>query len=476
MNGVGRIAQIPCGRRTKWLVVVFWVLVLAVAGPLAGKLTGEQKNDSVEWLPQSAESTEVFKLSAQFGTDDEVPAVVVYERRAGITPADIAAATADKATFTKIDGVVDSKVVGPIPADDNQALQLLVPIRMGEEGWEKLTAAVSSMQDQAADRDAGLSMHIAGPAGLSAAFGEAFEGIDGTLLFSAVAVVIIILLLTYRSPILWLFPVIAAGVALGSAQGVIYLLVKNAGLTVNAQSAGVLTVLVFGAGTDYALLLVARYREELRRHEDRHEAMAFALHRAGPAIVASAATVVIGMLALLAAEMNSTKGMGPVAAIGITVGLLAMLTLLPALLVIVGRWVFWPVRPAFGSADHTETGLWARIGSRIARRPRAVWVVTSVVLIGLALGITQLQTGGIQNKDAFIGETDAVAGEEVIARHFDAGTGSPVVVIAKSPRAAEVGAALRDTTGIAKVAEPVENAGYVYYEATLGRSPGQPRS
>jgi putative drug exporter of the RND superfamily len=474
MNGFGKVAAFPCGRRTKWLVVAFWIAVLVVAGPLAGKLTGVQKNDAVEWLPQSAESTKVFKLSEQFGTADEAPAVIVYERPAGIRPADLAAATADKATFTKIDGVVDQKVVGPIPAEDNRALELLVPIRMGAGGWQTLTDAVAAMRDQAAPREAGLSMHVAGPAGMAAAFGDAFKGIDGTLLFSALGVVTIILLLTYRSPILWLFPVISAGVALGSAEGVIYLLVKHAGLTVNAQSAGVLTVLVFGAGTDYALLLVARYREELRRHEDRHEAMAFALHRAGPAIFASASTVIIGMLALIVAEMNSTKGMGPVAAIGIAVGLLAMLTLLPALLVICGRWLFWPVRPAFGSADHTETGLWARIGRRIARRPRAVWVVTSLVLVGLALGIAGLQTNGIANKDAFVGKTDAVAGETVIGRHFDAGTGQPVVVIAKSAKASDVAAALRSTTGITRVAAPMQKSGYVYLEATLAAPPDSP--
>jgi putative drug exporter of the RND superfamily len=474
MNGVGKIAQFPCGRRTKWLVVGFWVLVLVVAGPLAGKLTGVQKNDSVEWLPASAESTKVFQLSEQFGTADEAPAVVVYERSSGITAADRAAAVADKVTFTKIEGVVDEKVLGPIPAKDNKALEILVPIRMGTGGWDTLTTAVNDMKDQAAPRPAGLSMHIAGPAGMAAAFGEAFKGIDGTLLFSALAVVSLILLLTYRSPILWLFPVIAAGVALGSAEGVIYLLVQHAGLTVNAQSAGVLTVLVFGAGTDYALLLVARYREELRRHEDRHEAMAFALHRAGPAIFASASTVIIGMLALVFAEMNSTKGMGPVAAIGIAVGLLAMLSLLPALLVIAGRWLFWPVRPAFGSADHTETGLWARVGRRIARRPRMVWVVTSLALVGLALGLFQLQTNGIANENAFVGKTDAVAGEQVVGRHFDAGTGQPVVVIAKSAKATEVAASIRATAGITAVTPPVEKSGLAYLEGTLGDRPDSP--
>ena len=173
-----------------------------------------------------------------------------------------------------------------------------------------------------------------GPVGVNADFAEAFEGIDGTLLYSALAVVIVILLFTYRSPILWLLPVISAGVALTAAQAVIYLLAKNDVLTVNGQTQGILTVLVFGAGTDYALLLVARYREELRRHEDRHEAMGIALHRAGPAIFASGATVIVGMLCLLLAQMNSTASMGPALAIGVAVGLLAMLTLLPALLVV----------------------------------------------------------------------------------------------------------------------------------------------
>ncbi len=186
-------------------------------------------------------------------------------------------------------------------------------------------------------------------------------------------VVIVMLLLTYRSPTLILVPLLGVVAALFTAQALIYLLAEHAGLTVNGQSAGILTVLVFGAGTDYALLLVARYREELRRHEDRHEAMALALHRAGPAVIASGATVVLGMLVLLAAEMNSTSGLGPVAAIGVAVALLAMMTLFPALLVIFGRWIFWPVIPHNGSPDPTERGLWARMGRGIAVRPRMIW-------------------------------------------------------------------------------------------------------
>ena len=203
-------------------------------------------------------------------------------------------------------------------------------------------------------------MHIAGPLGTAADSAKSFKGINGTLLFATLAVVIVLLLITYRSPVLWLLPVISAAVALTSAQALIYLLAAHAGLTVNAQSAGILDVLVFGAGTDYALLLTARYREELRRHEDRHAAMAVALRRAGPAVIASGGTVIVSLLALVIAELNSTKGMGPVLAIGVAVALLAMMTLLPALLVICGRWVFWPARPGYGSAEPTSRGIWAR--------------------------------------------------------------------------------------------------------------------
>ena len=316
-------------------------------------------------------------------------------------------------------------------------------------------------------------MYVTGPAGVNADFAKAFEGIDGTLLYAALAVVIVILLVTYRSPILWLLPVISTFVALTVAQAVIYLLAKNADLTVNGQTQGILTVLVFGAGTDYALLLVARYREELRRHEDRHEAMGIALHRAGPAIFASAATVIVGMLCLVVAEMNSTASMGPGLAIGIAVGGLAMLTLLPALLVICGRWVFWPTHPTYGSEDHTATGFWSRVGGLIAPRARLVWVTTAVILGVLSLGVFQLNAHGLSYEDSFIGTPDSIKGQRIVDAHFDSGTGEPVVVISREDGATEVEAAFRSVDGIdpdTVTASPAQN-GYVYLEGTLTDPP-----
>jgi len=464
------VAAWVSGRRTKWVVLVFWLVVVGLAFPLAGKLTGAQKNDNSAWLPGSAEATQVVELAKRFQSADIAPAVIVYERPAGITPADQAKVAADVQDLGRIDGVVGD-VIGPIPAQDGQALQVVVPVAVGDGGWDEIGHVVTDVKAVVGPGQGGLSTYLAGPAAYAADSAKVFEGIDGTLLYTTLTVVIVILLFTYRSPVLWLLPVVTAGVALTSAQAVIYLMAEYAGLTVNAQSAGILTVLVFGAGTDYALLLVARYREELRRHEDRHEAMALALRRAGPAIIASAATVVIGMLCLLFAEMNSTKGLGPVAAIGIVVGLLAMITLLPALLVICGRWLFWPVRPKFGSPEPTATGVWARLGRRVARRPRTVWVTTAVVLGAFALGLTQLNAVGLSTEDAFTTTQSSVVGQRALARHYAAGQGQPVIVVGNASAAPQLQSALGGTPGITAVSEPITKDGQVYLEGTLQDQP-----
>jgi RND superfamily putative drug exporter len=470
IGDVGRLAWLPSSKVTKWVVLGFWLVVLAASFGPAGKLTGVLNNEAVAWLPADAQSTQVVKQIEAFQSKNEFPAVLVYERPAGVTPADLQAVTAQVAKFNALDPVKNDSV-GPIPSQDGKAIQVIVPVDAGDAGWDSLGATVDDMRSIAKDRPGGLSMQVTGPVGFSADSSEAFSGLDGKLLYSAVGVVIFILLITYRSPILWLIPVISAGTALFVAQGVIYFLAKDDTLTVNAQSSGILTVIVFGAGTDYALLLVARYREELRRHEDRHEAMAFALHRAGPAIFASGATVIAGMLCLLVATMNSTKGLGPVAAIGVGVGLLVMLTLLPALLVVCGRWIFWPVRPSYGSADHISDGFWARIGGRIARAPRRTWVVTSVLLAVASIGIVQLNATGLENKDSFYTTPESVVGERVLARHFPAGSGSPVMVLANADQTAAVVTTLKTVQGVSSVADPVTKGGRSLIQATLTDAP-----
>ncbi|BCB88023.1 MMPL family transporter [Phytohabitans suffuscus] len=469
------VAGLLTGRRTKFLIIVFWLAVVALAAPLAGRLTGVEDNEARSWLPGSAESTQVLDKQAAFSSPDTIPAVVVYDRPSGLTGADKAKVARDARQFGQL-SEVDGPVQGPVVSADGRAAQIYVPLNLGPEGWDRAGSIVDSMRATAENGADGLDVHVTGPAGNAADSATAFEGIDSTLLFATIGVVVVILLFTYRSPVLWLLPVISAGVALTCAQAVIYLLAKHAGLTVNAQSAGILTVLVFGAGTDYALLLVARYREELRRHHDRHEAMAVALHRAGPAIIASAATVAVGMICLLFAETNSTRGLGPVAAIGIVVGLAVMLTLLPALLVTVGRWIFWPVSPREGTAEPTTRGLWAKVGARIARAPRATWITTTVVLAVMAIGLVQLDANGLTNKESFRGDPDSVVGEEVLAQHFPAGIGTPVAVVSNAARAGEVRTVFAGTPGIeaSSVREPVVRGGTAYLEGTLTSPPDTP--
>ena len=465
------MVSVPAGRRAKWLVLVFWLVVVAVAGPLSGKLMGAEKNDASAWLPPKAESTQVLNLRSQVVSPNVYPAVVVYDRPGGVTAADKAKAAADAGRFSGVAGVVPGQVTGPFVARDGQAIETIVPVNLGKNGWNSAGPAADALRDIAQSGASGLTVHITGPLGTAADSGKAFKGIDGTLLFSALAVVIILLLITYRSPTLWLLPVISAGVALITAEAVIYLLAAHAELTVNAQSAGILDVLVFGAGTDYALLLTARYREELRRHEDRHVAMAVALRRAGPAILASGGTVILSLLTLTLAELNSTKSMGPVLAIGVGVALLAMMTLLPALLVITGRWVFWPAKPQFGSAEPTSRGFWARTGRRIAVRPRVVWISTAVVLGAMALGLTGLKASGLTNAESFRGHPDSVAGQTVLDQHFPAGAGQPVEMFGNAASAAQLAAALRAVPGITDVTSPVIQGGHAYLEGTLTSAP-----
>ncbi|MCX5046763.1 MULTISPECIES: MMPL family transporter [unclassified Streptomyces] len=465
-----------CGRRSKWLIVALWLVVLVIAAPFGMKLNDAQDNDAQSWLPGSAESTQVLDVSGDF-RPEQIPAVVVYARADGLTAQDRQqiAQDAQQVKALRAHGIIGAETKGPIydRRTAPRAAQIYVPITMDAQGWQRIAPAVDSIRDQVGKGGGGLAVHITGPGGTSADFSKAFEGIDSTLLFSAMAVVIVMLLLTFRSPTLLFVPLLGVVVALFTAQALIYLLARHAGLTVNGQSAGILTVLVFGAGTDYALLLVARYREELRRHEDRHEAMALAMNRAGPAVLASGLTVVLSMLVLLVAEMNSTRGLGPVAAIGVTIALLAMLTLFPALLLIFGRWIFWPTVPHFGSADPTERGIWARMGRRIARRPRMVWSITAAVLVALSLGLFQLRAAGIANADAFTNTPDSITGQKVSARYFPAGSGDPLVIVSNKAQATQVGRAVAADRGVVPTSIGIppgtapEHNGQVLFEATM---------
>jgi RND superfamily putative drug exporter len=471
MSKLRRAAEFPAGSWTKWVVVGFWVVVLVITFPLAGKLTGAEKNEAKSWLPANAESTKVLDVQARFQSPNVYPAVVVYHRAGGLTAADRAKAAADARSFARLPGVGPRQVAGPLPASDGTAIETILQVNAGKQGWAGTAKAADSIRAITRAHANGLDSYVTGPLGSAADSNKMFAGIDSTLLYATVAVVILVLLITYRSPVLWLLPVVSSAVALITAEAVIYLLAAHAGLTVNAQSVGILDVLVFGASTDYALLIVARYREELRRHDRRHPAMAEALSRAGPAIIASGSTVIVALLSLSAAELNATRSLGPVLAIGVGVGMVAMLTLLPALLVTFPRGVFWPYRPSFGSAEPTYRGMWARVGWAIAPRPRRVWVTGAVVLGVLAFGLAGLKASGLTNAQSFRGHPESVAGEAVLARHFPAGAGQPVIVIGNRDAAAALRSAFAGTPGIVSVTPPAAQAGHAYLEGTLQAAP-----
>ncbi|MFB7616049.1 MMPL family transporter [Kitasatospora sp. NPDC056181] len=465
-----KTAALPCGRVAKWVVLALWAVLLVPAVLLAGRLGDVEENDNSAWLPGNAESTGVVERAEGFGLADALPAIVVYDRPEGVTAADLAKVRADAEAFQGIENVV-GQPEGPVEAQDGKAVQTVVRIRKDRTGWEGIGKAVDAMSRVGEANADGLGFHVTGPAGQASDSIKAFGGGGGLTVITSV-VVVLILLVTYRSPVLPLLPLLTAGGALVTSEAVIYLLAKHAGLTVNKQTGFILTVLVFGAATDYALLLVSRYREELRRHEDRHEAMAEALRRSGPAIVASAATVAVSLMLLMLATLNSTKGLGPACAVGILVGLLAMVTLLPALLVICDRWVFWPVRPSYGSVGAAEGGVWTRVGTAVSGRPRIVWIGTALVLGAMAAGVFGLKADGLSATDQFTGRPQTVVGEEIQSRHFPAGSGDPVVVVAGAASAEQVRAALSGVPGIAGVSTPMVKDGEAVMLGELKDAPG----
>jgi len=471
--------------RRRWLALglfVLWLLVAGFAGPYSGKLADVQTNDNAAFLPKTAESTEVNDLQRRFIDQETTPGIIVWERESGITAADRALATQQLAEVRAVPKVVS--VTPLIPSQDGRALQAVVQLA-GTDGME-LTDAANAVRDEVQGSD-GLSAYLTGPAGLLADLIAAFEGIDSTLLLVTGAVVIVILLLVYRSPVLWIFPLLSVGFGYALAGGLVYLLANKDVLTLNGQSQGILTVLVFGAGTDYALLIIARFREELRRHEDKYDAMRAALRGAGPAILASGVTVILGLLCLLFSDLSSNKSLGPVAALGIAATMAAMLTLLPALLALAGRRAFWPFVPRYGSEATEAQGFWGRVARFVGRHARAVAVVVVLVLVGLSLGIGQLRVSGISQSESFTTTQESVTGQQALERHFPAGVGSPAVIIAREAAADQVLSVVKQTPGVSDAAflsaggggggepsgsgAPRAEGGLVLIDATLASSP-----
>ncbi|WP_242902371.1 MMPL family transporter [Actinomadura terrae] len=457
------------GRRSKWAVLAAWLLVLMVAGGFAAKLSQVQDNDPASWLPADSQSTRAVEIAERhFADHDRATAVVVYTRDAGLTPADLAKVDADRGTAPGATAETRSA--------DGKSVLFSAPVPMAPNDNEVLGDAVDKLRrTTSAGAPSGLDVRVTGQAGTIADFIDAYSGMDGALLGVTLAIVTLVLLVTYRSPVLWLVPLLSTFLGTWIATGVVYLLAKHAGLKVDGQSSYVLTVLALGVGTDYALLLIARYREELGRRADRHEAMAHALHRCLPAVTASAATVVIASLCLVFGKMNNTQGLGPVIAIGVAVVCLAAVSLLPALLICLGRWVFWPRRPTVRTSPSPDTGsgLWRRLATAVDAHPRRIWVGTAVILAALAAASFTLDSGQ-RLDEQFTKTTDAIAGQRQIGRHFAAGSSEPADIYVADAQAATTLARVAKVPGVAAVAKERAAGGYTHLTAVFADEPDTP--
>ncbi len=424
---MSKLAALVSGRRSKFLVLALWLVLAAGLGPLAGKFESAQKNEPSSFLPGNAESVRVLKASDGFASGQSTPAIIVYNDADGFGARTRAAVSERRASILAADIEGVATVTPPVFSKDGQGATLAAPIvARGEE--DVLIDAVAAIREIAAkDLPPGLEAKVTGPAGFSADASKAFEGINSTLLFATAGLVFFLLVIIYRSPIFWFLPLLAVILAESVVRGLGYVLASN-GVVINGQVGGILLVLVFGAGTDYALLLTARYREELRVVEDKHEAMRVAVRQAGPAIFASAATVVAALLCLSLAAVNSTAGLGPVGAMGVAVAAVAMLTVLPALLLIGGRPAFWPFVPRVGSEETARGGVWRRLGDWIECRHRLVWIVTALALGAVAVGALTLDDK-LTTADIFRGKVESVQGQELIDRSFPAGASAPTVVL-----------------------------------------------
>ncbi|MEV4416610.1 MMPL family transporter [Catellatospora sp. NPDC049609] len=419
-------------------------------GGFASKTAEVQKNDNASFLPETAEATLVLEQSKKFAGLDVVPAQLVYGRDTGLTEADKAAITAQLADVKAHlgDRLADVPLF-PQFSDDGKAAQ--VTVLFTETDAQKNMADVQWIRDHVGLPD-GLDAHVGGLGGILTDMMEVFGSIDGLLLGVTVGIILVILLVVYRSPLLPVVVLFGAGVAFTLANGVVYLLAKEELITVSGQSQAILDVLVLGAATDYAMLLVSRFREELRRTVSKYDAMRVALRASFEPILASGATVILGLLCLLVSDLASNKGLGPVGAIGIASSLAVSLTLLPAILALLGRAAFWPLRPKHGSAPAEERGIWAKVSALVGRRARLVWIGTAVLLLAGVAGLTRLDADGIPQSEGFTGRPDSVAAQELTTAHFPGGTGNPAEITTRAEKLDEVLLAVRQTAGVAEAA------------------------
>ena len=463
------------GRKALWISIVsilVWLSIGGFAGGAFSKISTVQENDNSAFLPDSAESTIAGEVLVKFSSQDDqlFPALLLL--LGDLNPATNAQAfeRVNQYSATLLSKTLPATgkplstyfaqgvPLTPIPSADGKAILINAQLDFavadanidGEPIFPKIIEFIREDMEKEFT-SAGITTHVTGPAGLFADLFEAFGSIDTRLLQTTLIVVAIILIVVYRSPVLWILPLFTAASALGIATMIVYYLAREDIIDLNGQTQGILDVLVLGAATDYALLLIARYREELHQHQSRFEAMKIALRGVVEPIIASGSTVIAGLMVLLLSDLSSNRGLGPVGSIGIASSMLAVLTLLPALLIIFGRWIFWPKIPRFGDVDEKLSGIWSKVGSLVDRRPKAVWISTALALLIFAGFSTTLKSDGLSQSEAFTTRTDSVIGLEKLGEHFPSGEGTPVEIVVDQADIASAAAAIGRVSNVASV-------------------------
>ena len=451
------------GRKTAWVTLLIGLIFAILAfGPLRAASTEITPGVG---LPANTESVVVDELISTLPGSDSTAAVIVYASESKFTDEEVSwlqgsfdpmaqmltgGANEKFVEFSNLE-VNGSKFVPPAAiSEDSTTAVVTVPMEQ-TDATEEIATRVEKLRELAKEgAPSGLEVYVTGPEGFSADLSGVFAGADFTLLLSTVIIVAVLLLITYRSPTLWLVPLLVVGVADGMAGQLARQVAALFGITPDGSVTGILSVLVFGAGTNYALLLIARYREELLLHEDRHVAMAKAIRGAGPAIIASGTTVTLALLTLSFADLAGNRALGLVCATGIVIAMIAALGVLPAALVVFGRGLFWPFVPKFGGVNKSDSGLWAKLGKGVSKRPIAVSLLGVLILGGLASGVSGIQVG-LASTDRFLKTPEAVVGQQVLAEAFPAGSTSPTIVVTKAAQAEEVKALVENVDGVASV-------------------------
>lgn len=443
------------------LLVLAWVTIGAFGGPRFGKLSQLSTNDQASYLPANADSTKVQNLESQFLTSQKIPAIVLFESSRPLTPAAMQQLLKLNAKLDQVSGIASGpgSIVGPIPSQDHKAAEFLIQLA-STSGVNTVIPALRTVVST--NTPTGTTGYVTGPAGIAADLFSAFKGIDGILLYVALIAVFVILLLVYRSIILPFLVLMTAGLALTGAGLLVYHGVNAGWFKLNSESQGILSILAIGAATDYSLLLIARYREALERYQSRWEAILHAVRNAIEPISASAATVVVGVLCLLFSDLNSNKNLGPIASFGIVFAYLAAITFLPALLLLFGRSAFWPFRPKhhpefverlleLKTGIEDRRGLWHTVPNFISKHARATSVITFTLLALAIFAVPQFKASGVSQTASILDKSNAVNGQQALERHFPAGSGSPVIIIANATKVSAVMSTIAHTANVSAV-------------------------